>query len=91
MTGLNSFCDQWDESLGQSTYHFPFGGVVEPFQELDTCALPTTAVPDKRQSLTRLHRHNQAVKHLGIWTSWIGEVAIEKLYLPSEVVLKMDN
>lgn len=78
-------------SKSADTHHLTFIGVIKPFQQLNTGAFPTTAAPNERQSLTRLHGHKQAFQHLGVWSCRIGKLAVEELNLPSEIVLKMHN
>lgn len=73
------------------THHLTFVGIIEPFQELNAGALPTAAAPHKRQSLARFHRHNQVIQHLDVWSGRIGELAIEELYFPFEVLLTIDK
>lgn len=80
-----------NELLNGCTYHFTFIWVIEPFQQLNTGAFPTATAPNKCQSLPRFHRHSQIIQHLDIWPSWVGELAVSKLYFTFEVVLRRNH
>lgn len=77
--------------IGTVTHHLAFNGIVEPFQELNAGAFPAAAAPDKRQSLTRFHGHNQVIQHLDVRSRWVSELAIQELYFTPEVFLMMDK
>lgn len=73
------------------THHLALIGIVESLQELNTGALPAAAAPNKRQSLSRFHRHDQVIQHLDVWSGRVSELAIEELYFTSEILLMIDK
>lgn len=92
------FCSHWIHFVylkltfkSVNTHHLPFIRVIEPLQQLNACAFPAAAAPNKRQSLPGLHRHTEALQHLGVRSCRIGKFAIKEIYFSSEVFLKMDD
>lgn len=62
--------------------------IIKPLQQLHTGALPTAAAANEGQSLARLHRHVQPIQHLNVGSSGVGELTVDELDVPSEVILK---
>lgn len=63
-------------------------GVVEPLQQLHTGALPAAAAAHEGQRLAGLHRHVQPVQDLDVGPGGVGELAVNEVQVPLEVVLK---
>lgn len=56
-----------------STYHFSIERVIESFQQLDHCALPTATTSHKSQRLSLVYCNLQSLEHWDIWPGWIIE------------------
>lgn len=63
-------------------------GVVKPLQQLHTGALPTAAAAHEGQRLAGLHRHVEPVQHLDVRPGRVGELAVDELDVPPEVILE---
>lgn len=62
-------------------------GIVKPLQQLHAGALPAAAAANKSQRLARFHRHGQPVQDLDVWPGGVGELAVDELDVPLEVIL----
>lgn len=62
--------------------------VVEPLQQLDAGALPTAAAAHEGQRLALLHRHIQPIQDLDVRPGGVGEITVNELNVPLEVILK---
>lgn len=63
-------------------------GVVEPLQQLHAGALAAAAAAHEGQRLTGLHRHIQPVQDLDVRPGGVGELAVNEVEVPLEVILK---
>ena len=63
-------------------------GVIKPLQQLHAGALPAAAAAHKGQRLAGLHRHIQPIQHLDVWPGGVGELTVNELNVPLEVILK---
>lgn len=63
-------------------------GVVEPLQQLHAGALPAAAAAHEGQRLAGLHRHVQSVQDLDVGPGGVGELAVNEVEVPLEVILK---
>lgn len=69
-------------------HHFAMVRIIEPLQQLHTGALPAAAAAHKGQRLAGLHRHIQPVQDLDVRPGGVGELAVNEVNVPLEVILK---
>lgn len=69
------------------TYHSAFIWVIEPLEQLYTCAFATAAAAHKGQRLTRLDRHIETIQDLDVWPGRVRELAVNELNVALEVLL----
>lgn len=69
-------------------HHAAMIRVVEALQQLNAGALPAAAAAHEGQGLAGLHRNIQAVQNLDVRPGGVGELAVDELDVPLEVVLK---
>lgn len=62
--------------------------VIKPLQQLHAGALPATAAAHEGQRLAGLHRHVQPIQDLDVRPGGVGELAVNEVNVPLEVILK---
>lgn len=83
-------CSEKLEQLWRS-HHSAVIGIVEPLQQLHAGALATAAAAHEGQRLTRLYRHVEPVQDLDVGPGGVGELAVNEVEVPLEVILKTQN
>lgn len=73
---------------GVPAHHSALVWIIKPLQQLNTGALPAAAAAHKGQRLTGLHRHIQPIQDLDVWPGGVGELAVNEVNVPLEVILK---
>lgn len=63
-------------------------GVIKPLQQLHAGALPAPAAAHEGQRLAGLHRHVQPIQDLDVRPGGVGELAVNEVNVPLEVILK---
>lgn len=71
------------------SHHFAKVRIIKPLQKLNAGALPTAAAAHKGQRLSRLHRHTQSIQDLDVWPGGVGELTVNEVNVPLEVILKI--
>lgn len=69
-------------------HHSAVVRIIKPLQQLNTGALPAAAAAHKGQRLAGLHRHIQPIQDLDVWPGGVGELTVNELNVPLEVILK---
>ena len=62
--------------------------IIKPLQQLHTCALPAAAAAHEGQRLAGLHRNVQPIQDLDVWPGGVGELTINEVNVPLEVILE---
>lgn len=69
-------------------HHSAVVGIVKPLQQLHAGALPTAAAAHEGQRLAGLHRHIQPIQDLDVRPGGVGELTVNEVDVPLEVLLK---
>lgn len=62
--------------------------IIKPLQQLHAGALSAAAAAHKGQRLAGLHRHIQPIQDLDVWPGGVGELTVNEVNVPLEVILK---
>lgn len=69
-------------------HHSAIVRIIKPLQQLHAGALPAAAAAHEGQRLAGLHRHVQPIQDLDVWPGGVGELTINEVNVPLEVILK---
>lgn len=69
-------------------HHSAVVRIIKPLQQLHAGALPAAAAAHKGQSLAGLHRDIQPIQDLDVWPGGVGELTVNEVNVPLEVILK---